>query len=589
MIFDQNSLTRTVDDTAVLPLQTLLHDTYRITEYVKAMPFGLIYIAQHAETAAQFLVLELFPETDVKRAEDRMNLQADDAEAYAKTKKVFLSAAGKLSAHPVPHLSVPVSFEQHGTAYCAFPWFPSTPLSDLELTITPTYLRSLGIVLCETYQALHALHMTFGTITPEDVCIQPDGTMFLHPAKIFQSLFLSHSQSLDMHCLVSFLTQQLEVHCPETTDAEYLPSGALLRHVLRYRYHDAALLKRALLCEDGDTEQKPQTARRSAKPLRRALVCLLFLLAGAAGIFAVGRNGLPLQLSKDLGLIRPDVISVWMPMDEWADEAEVQEMYHKLTVGFERKYPGYGVDLVIYADNSFSDALQFSEHDLTPPTVFMNSQDPAVRELAADLSPLLRSLEDSYLTDLTLFEQAVPLGCSLPALYSHLQEEETPETAVIEYGQLSSNASYDDSVLGFLTLTGNDAQHETMDFVSFLEDRNASPILASTSCLSLAERRAISSGTVAIQPVSMNGSYPLQYELYCSVNREKDWNSRCIGMLWLQYLLTEEAQQILFAEHYHALPLHEAVLPQTLENHEALSVVGEIQQEIDTAALQEWR
>ncbi len=589
MIFDQNSLTRMVENTAVLPLQTLLYDTYRITEYVKAMPFSLIYIAQHTETAEQFLVLEFFPETDVKRAEDQLNLQADDAQAFAKMKKVFLSAAGKLAAHSVPNLPVPVSFEQHGTAYCAFPWPAHTTLSNLEFTITPTYLRSLGIALCETYQALHALHMTFGTITAEDVCVQPDGKMFLHPAKLFQSLFASHSQSLDMHCLVSFLIQQLEIHCSDTTDAEYLPSGAVLRQILRYRYHDAALLKRALLCENGDTEHKPQTSRRSPKPLRRALICLLFLVAGAAGIFAVGRNGLPLQLSKNLGLIRPDVISVWMPMGEWEDEAEVQEMYHKLTVGFERKYPGYGVDLIIYADNSFSDALQFSENDLTPPTVFMNSQDPAVQELAADLSPLLRSLEDSYLADVSLFEQAVPLGCSLPVLYSHLQEEAPPESAVIEYGQLSYVTSYDDTALDFLTLTENEAQHETMEFVSFLEDRNAPPILASTSCLALAERSAISSGTVAVQPVSLNGSYPLQYEIYCCVNRDKDWNSRCIGMLWLQYLLTEEAQQILFAEHYSALPLHEAVLSQTLDNHEALSFVGEIRQEIDTAVLQDWR
>lgn len=87
-------------------------------------------------------------------------------------------------------------------------------------------------------------------------------------------------------------------------------------------------------------------------------------------------------------------------------------------------------------------------------------------------------------------------------------------------------------------------------------------------------------------PVSVNGAYPLQYEMYCTVNKNKDWNSQRIGMLWLQYLLTEEAQQIMFAEYYSALPMHSDVLPQTLENHDALSVIGNIQPEIDSSALQ---
>jgi ABC-type Fe3+ transport system substrate-binding protein len=57
-------------------------------------------------------------------------------------------------------------------------------------------------------------------------------------------------------------------------------------------------------------------------------------------------------------------------------------------------------------------------------------------------------------------------------------------------------------------------------------------------------------------------------------------------MLWIQYLLTEEAQQIMFAEYYSALPIHDAVFAQTIENHDALSFISTIRDDIDGSALQ---
>ena len=62
-------------------------------------------------------------------------------------------------------------------------------------------------------------------------------------------------------------------------------------------------------------------------------------------------------------------------MRDAADEKAVKSMYEKLAAGFERKNPGCGVDIKIYADGSFDDALKLVEKGAEPPAVFMDTAD----------------------------------------------------------------------------------------------------------------------------------------------------------------------------------------------------------------------
>ncbi len=563
-----------------LPPETVLAEQWHLTGTAAATPNMISYLAVQAETGDMFHVLEYLPEDAAERAEDGSSVLADDD--FAEGRKRFLKAARTLAKQNVPHLpELREVIEANGTAYCVFPQTEGETLARTDFPRTASYVRSIGIALCDTYTALHRSGLFYGRLSASEILVRADGTFTLNPDQILEAAADGTSDlTEDMHILTTFLSGMLG---SIDEDAELPEDIAILRNVLQYSYQDAALLKNALICEE-NTLEKPQTARSSAKSVIRAVLCLLFLLAGAAGAFWLGRNHLPLGWCMKLGLVREDVISVWMPMETTLDEVETQEMYQKLTAGFEREYPGFGVNLVIYADDSFADALSLS--DTEPPTVFMNCDDPAVQEIAGDLTLLTKSIPDTYLADMRGFTRSIPLGCSLTALYYNAYSCEEIEADSIEYADIAEEIGYDASAAQFLHHAEPEHARAEGDFREFLASRSEQPFLASTTRLAIAERNALTSGAIRMLPVSADGTYPLQYEMCCSINGNADWNSQRIGMLWLQYLLTEEAQQIMFAEYYSALPMHSDVLAQTIENHDALSVIGKIRDEIDSSALQ---
>ncbi len=513
--------------------------------------------------------------------EDQQTVRS--AEEFVAHRKRFLAAAKKLSEQKIPHLPELTScVEMNEAVHCVFSHQSCERLSDSDFPRTAAYIRSLGIALCDTYIAAHRAGLLCGRLTSADIQLAKDGTFYLLPENILLTTADGTSdRTADMHILTSFLSGMMASLDSEddSTDA------AILKNVLQYGYQDAELLKKALICEDAALK-KPQTLRSSRKPAIRAVLCVLFLLISAAGIFWFGREGLPLSLCLKLGLIRNDVISVWMPMDAALDETETQQMYSKLTAGFERKYPGYGVNLVIFADDSFTEALETNADRGELPVVFMNTEEEIVQGMAADLHLLTQSLDSTYLTDMTSFETMIPLGCSLPMLYYHVSDKDEQDAETIAFSEIDSEIGFDRSASAFADAF-TDGNVTENSFSDFLESRSEIPVLASSTCIAAAEDSALHSGAVRMLPVSVNGTYPVQYEMYCTINESKDWNSKHIGMLWLQYLLTEEAQQIMFAEYYSALPMHSNVLPQTIGNHEALRMIEDIQPGFDTHILQQ--
>ncbi len=568
-LYSQN-LTNQQNAVPALPADTDLFG-WRIKKTAAEMQDGILYDV--TASAKAMCMLEYLPANRVQRAEDGVTVTSE--KGFAEYKKRFLSAGKLLCAEKIPHLPEMLSCgEDHGTACIFFESQEGTALTEVSFPRTAAYIRSLGIALCETYIALHRADLQYGRLSSAQIRIQPDGTFLLNPAPIlFTAAEGEHDRTADMHILTSFLSGLLAgVDSDDQDDVD----AAILRNVLRYGYQDAVLLQKALICETNDVE-KPRTSYSSKKPILRAILCAAFLAAGAFAAFRIGRDHLPLDICQKLGLVRSDVISVWMPMDTALDETQTQAMYQKLTTGFERKYPGFGVNLMIYADDSFLETL-----DAEQPVVFMNTDAEAVQELAMDLTMLTDSLEESYLADMSGFTKMIPLGCSLPVFWYHADLCDAPESDF----SAAEEIAYDPSAVQFVQAFG-EAEYTEAVFADFLEARGKQPLLASTRCLIRSEQSAVHSGAAQMVPVSVNGSYPLQYEMYCSINDAVDWNSERIAMLWIQYLLTEEAQHIMFAEYYSALPMHENVLKQTIENHDALGFIADIQQEIDTEALQQ--
>ncbi len=559
-----------------LPQESVLTGQWELMEIAAEYKQILRYLAQGVDTEETCAIVEYLPETDAIRAQDGVTVEPQGN--FAKGKTRFLKAANALLKNPVPYLPVFYEvFEENGTVYCTFQQSEGESLAQTDFPRTATYIRSLGIALCDTYIALHRMGLLCGRLSASQILLASDGTFTLCPDCILEAAADGSSDTTeDMHILTTFLSGLCGSMDEEEEDAE------ILRNVLQYGYQDAELLRSALICEENSLA-KPRTARTSVKPLLRFLLCLLFLAAAAAGVFWLGRNHLPLGLCVKLGLVQDDVISVWMPIEPALDEMETQAMYQALTTGFENKYPGCGVNLVIYADDSFDDALLSTAE---PPTVFMNTQNAQIVQNAADLSLLTRSLPDNYLVNLHSFTNTIPLGCSLTALYYNASSCEMEEADFVEYADIAEDIPYDSSAEKFLAKTDSAHTRQVLPFTEFLASRSDAPLLAGTSRIAIVERNALTSGAVRMLPVSVDGSYPLQAEMCCTVNADVDWNSQRIGMLWIQYLLTEEAQQIMFAEYYSALPIHDAVFAQTIENHDALSFISTIRDDIDGSALQ---
>ena len=242
-----------------------------------------------------------------------------------------------------------------------------------------------------------------------------------------------------------------------------------------------------------------------------------------------------------------------------------------------------GFNISLYDAKAFSQALD-SMNGETMPAVFMNTLDSRATEKACDLSSLKISIDSHYIADLENFGDVLPLGCSVPVLYYNQQHWKT-NNQTISGAELPPDTLYDVSARQFIT---SQSTHEPKEQLkAFLSD-GSQPLLGSTDVLHEIQSDGKNSGAVRMIPVTTSDdACALQYEYYCTVNGDCSENTQKAGMLWLQYLLTEKAQTILFVEHEGALPLHENAVARAINTHEMLQVLGGLK--FDSANLQEKR
>lgn len=581
----QQNDNKTLHTDRALPLHTVLSQHYELMRHVRSNDEWIVYHAKEIGTDKEIRIAEFLPKEIAERSIEGNRIAAANEKEFAARKKELMTHAKSLISAEIPHLYIPVSFfEENETVYLVFPFTESTTLAQSEIPITAGYLQSLAITLCDTYSALHSCGFCYGRITENEILLHSDGSFRLSAADHLKKISDESDVPQDLYMLVSFLSDLFMIADSENKSETQPSPYAVMKNVLQYRYHSAQELRTALTAADG-TLYRRKGAVSSKRSLFRTMLCIFCLLVAAAVPVMAVIKGLPLGTCMKLGLVHPDVISVWMPISDSSDEQELLSMYRRLTAGFEKKYEGFGIDLVIYADDSFSDALRFEENKTDSPTVFMNTQHDTVKSMACDLSALTRSLSNEYHTDMSRFKNSIPLGCTLPALYYHVDSSEKMDARTIEMSEVNPTICYDAGLADYIQIMDKNGLRKESTFSVFMESRSDRPFLATTECLAVAEKNALTSGSVCMIPVSVNHKFPLLYEMHCSVNEEKDWNSRCIGMLWIQYLLTEEAQQIMFAENYSVLPVHRDVLQQTLDNHQALSVISEIQSDFRTTPL----
>ena len=451
-----------------------------------------------------------------------------------------LQEGGSIQLEDIPHF--PDGSDPGGTIW------ENDPL------LTPTYIQSLGIMLCETYAALHKRGVYFGQLHGADVHINAEGRLSLDPS----GLTKEGSKEEDLLSLVSFLKLLL----PDDSND---PAFPIVTEPLSMTYPDAATLKSALITGKA---KKVHASRRGVLGL---LLCVFCLAGAILAVRLIPHRVVPVSANAE---VDPGVIGVWIPMPENADEQAVADMYTRLAAGFERQYPGCGVNIRIYADDSFEDAIIRIGQEQQLPAVFMDTQNELVLARAADLSPLTSSLADHYITDMTAFSQSIPIGCSVPVLYYNAGSDigQLEKNGSVRFDQLPSGTIFDSSVEALVA--GQDTAQKTGDYFSaFLQD-NSIPVLASSSLLPQVDGE--NTKAVQILPVSTDAGIALQYETFCVINDDATANDQRIGMLWLGYLLTEEAQEIMYTEHFGDLPLHRDAFKDTIKTHSALKPVESI-------------
>ncbi|MBQ8928556.1 MAG: hypothetical protein IJ055_09850 [Oscillospiraceae bacterium] len=565
-----------------LPEGTILAQRYRIREVRSIGALGITYTARAQDSGDTVCIRECCPMASCGRAEDG-TITADDTAAL-ETAKAQFSCLSTLLAQGVPHLpAVTDTFPENGTVYACYLPPDGTPFTQCRITVTPTYVQSLGLMLLDTLETLHEEGFCLGQLDRGSLYIGRGGHLTLDPDTVREAVCTRRE---DLTRLQGFL----RLLSPDVRQFPEDGAGEILRTALSLGAPDAPAMRTLLIAPDGKVPavQKRTGLGRHALTLS-VLVCIFFALVGVYGCIRVWNENLTLHRSFTRGLIHKDVADVWLPLGEDENEEDVVAMYERLAAGFERQYPGYGVNIRLYAEDSMDAALEAACGEVQPPedfrqpAVFMNVRRECVYAQAADLSMLTQSLEDVYIADLTGFTDALPLGCSLPVLYT--ADDEPHTTAALD--ALPEGTMYDATAAAFLSVY-QPAKKAAYCFSLFLDDPSA-PVLGSTSALPVLEESPRNAGAVHMIPVCVDGQCPVQYEMFCTVNAACDRTGQQIGMLWLQYLLTQEAQEILFVEHYSALPLYESAFEDAVAAHSALSAAGSVQDCLDTQSLQDRR
>ncbi len=539
---------------------TVLHGKWRVIAVLAAEEDSFLYLGADVANGSTVTIREYCPAFCTREGTavfyDEDGTAEADGKAFREGAKQFLHSSAIYQKHIPLLLPEMDSFSENNTSYIVSRPLPEGRLYAAVPQITAAYVQSLGIRLCECLAALHK--EGYGAVIREDALrFGEKGSLYLVPDCLYEKPGLAE----DVHILSAFLRSLLP------PDAEDAPA-VTVREALRFSYADAKILRSALI---------GNAPRRTRRPVGLLLLplCVLCLAASILGVQQVKKAYEPLSDGLETGHITPEVISVWLPLAETADERATAAMYERLAAGFERQNPGCGVNIRIYADNSFEEALTMD--GIEPPVVYMDTLAPPVLEHAADLSSMTEALNDVYAADMTAFGNVIPLGCSVPVLYGSLHRDNLPEAVTPD--TLPDGTLFDESAQAFLAVYEPDAKTEE----AFPEDSTL-PVLGSSDCLSVLSADSMRAGDVCLRPVTVDGKVPLQYELYCTVNANCPPNSQRVGMLWLQYLLTEEAQNILFVEHYGTLPLHISALQAAEDLHSELKPLKQVT--FDSTALQ---
>jgi serine/threonine protein kinase len=179
-------LEKVLDDRVVLPVNTVLDDSYRIVRVVGSGGFGITYEAEDIRLRAKVAIKEYYPHDFGDRdATMRVKPKSDrHKETFDWGLTNFLQEARTLARFEHPSI-VRVSrvYEANSTAYMVMRFEQGQSFEDwlkgLGRPPTQDELDAIVAPLLDALQMMHAAKFLHRDIAPDNVIIRPDGTPVL--------------------------------------------------------------------------------------------------------------------------------------------------------------------------------------------------------------------------------------------------------------------------------------------------------------------------------------------------------------------------------------------------------------------------
>ena len=171
--------TYNTNNTTLLPVGTILHETYKIESYLASGGFGNTYLVKNIEFNETYAIKEFFVKGVCQRDGNSTTISVSNAEntnSFEQQREKFKKEARRLRSLNNPHIvRVYDLFEENGTVYYVMDYVDGENLSTrLKRTKTPlseTAVRNYLYQILDGLEAIHNAGMLHLDIKPANIMV----------------------------------------------------------------------------------------------------------------------------------------------------------------------------------------------------------------------------------------------------------------------------------------------------------------------------------------------------------------------------------------------------------------------------------
>lgn len=171
--------TNNTNNTTLLPVGTILHETYKIESYLASGGFGNTYLVKNIEFNETYAIKEFFVKGVCQRDGNSTTISVSNAEntnSFEQQREKFKKEARRLRSLNNPHIvRVYDLFEENGTVYYVMDYVDGENLSTrLKRTKTPlseTAVRNYLYQILDGLEAIHNAGMLHLDIKPANIMV----------------------------------------------------------------------------------------------------------------------------------------------------------------------------------------------------------------------------------------------------------------------------------------------------------------------------------------------------------------------------------------------------------------------------------